>query len=490
MKKIRRTSRDKSDVDGGQARTTKRRYAGAYSKKTVDKTVMPMTDNTTAAIDVGDNEEEASRQSDTFTASEIGHPVFERETNTSDSLPGAFPTSPSGDVASPMVSTGTINIGYGTSYTDRVPSQPHTYNNRTPSDQPSSTLTSETYITATVVNEQGQASTIDDNERVPEPKPLGEVFKDPRIRIIIAILMGVILATVSTVVALVVTGGKGNVSGSTRAPMDGNAGSPSTLVTSNPTSSTEGSMTPTPNATPEPSTSPPTTTMAPTSQLKDVFDFLNASSFDQGLALQNTLSPQYKSFQWLLAEFKVEAYSREHLLQRHALNTFYYILQNSYVNPWLSLNQSIYECDWPLVSCNANGFVNTFNIAGKGIQAMVPGEFGFLTHMTSLSLEGNKMTGSLPPSLEKWTRLEAFEASSNLLTGSFPEFSHLTTLTSLDLSMNQFTGRLPSSLSGMSSLQRFSIATNAFSGPIPSDLWTLTDLRKFCNSTPHLPSLH
>jgi hypothetical protein len=118
---------------------------------------------------------------------------------------------------------------------------------------------------------------------------------------------------------------------------------------------------------------------------------------------------------------------------------------------------------------------------------MVPAEFGFLTAMTSLSLEGNKMTGLLPPSLEKWTRLESFEASNNLLTGTFPEFSHLTTLTSLDLSMFRFTGRLPSSLSGMSSLQKFSIATNAFSGPIPSDLWTLTDLRKLCNSTPHWP---
>ena len=527
MKKSRRTSRDKSDVDGGQARTTKTRNAEAYSKKTIDQAVVSMSDSTTAAVDVGDNEEEASRQSDTFTASETGPPVFERETHTSDSQPGAFPTSPSGVRPLSMVSSGTINIGSGMSSTDRAPSRPHTRNSRTPSDQSSSTLTTETHIIATVVPYQGPPSTIYENEGVPEPKPLGEVLKDRRIKILIASLVGVILVLIGTIVALVVTGGKGHVSGSielpvdgnvgspptlvtsgptrmpiesnvgspptlatsgtTRMPVDGNAGSPPTLVTSNPSSSTEGATTPTANGTSEPSTSPPTT-MAPTSQLLDIFDFFNASSFDQGLALQNTLSPQYKSFEWLLAESKVEVYSPDRLLQRYALNTFYYILQNSYTNPWIYLNQSDHECDWPLVFCNTNRFVNAFDISGQSIQAMVPGEFGFLTDMTLLSMEGNSVTGLLPPSLEKWTRLESFEASNNLLTGTFPEFfSRLSKLTSLDLSMNRFTGRLPSSLSGMSSLQIFSIATNAFTGPIPSDLWTLIALRKLCNSTPHWP---
>ena len=529
MKKSKKKRRDKSEVDGSQARTTKTLSTEAYSKKTVDQAVVPMNDKTITATDVGDNEEGASRRSDTFTASETGPPVFERETHTSDSQPGAFPTSTSG--VRSMVSSGTINIGSEMSFTDRALLRPHTNNNRAPSDRSSSTLTTETHIIATVVPIQGPPSTIYENEGVPEPKPLGETIKDRHIKILIASLIVVILALVGTIVAIVVTSGKGDVSGSTRVPMDsnvaspptlatsgttrmptdfnvespptfatsastrmpvdGNEGSPLTLATSSPLSSTEGAITPTTNVTSEPSTSPLTRTMPPTSRLQDIFDFLNASSFDQGLALQSTLSPQYQSFEWLLAESKFEEYSRERLLQRYALNTFYYIIQNIGAYQWRYLNQSDHECQWPLVYCNANGFVDAFVITGQIVHAMVPGEFGFLTDMTSLSLEGNKITGSLPSSLEKWTRLESFQASNNLLTGTFPEFfSRLSRLTNLDLSTNQFTGKLPSSLSGMSSLQKISIATNAFSGPIPSDLWTLTALRKLCYSSYHSPPLN
>ena len=477
MKKSEKKRRDKSAVDGSQTRTTNTRSTESHSKKKVDQAVMTMIDKTKVTSDIGDNEGGASRPSDTATVSEHGHPVFERETHTSDSQPGAFPSSLVG--AQSMASSGTSNIRSEMSDTDRNPLQTLTSHDRTPSDQSSSTSTSETPVIAIVVPYQDPQPTIQDNKGVTERKLFGELLVDRRIKILIAIFFGIFLALVGTIVALAVTGGFGGISGSTRLPVDKNVVLPTTLPTTSPSLFTEGAITPSANGTSEPSTSPSTRTIAPTSPLKDIFEFIYASSFDQGLALQNISSPQYQSFEWLLAESKFEEYSRERLLQRYALNTFYYIIQNIGAYQWRYLNQSDHECQWPLVYCNANGFVDAFVITGQIVHAMVPGEFGFLTDMTSLSLEGNKITGSLPSSLEKWTRLESFQASNNLLTGTFPEFfSRLPRLTNLDLSLNRFTGKLPSSMSGMSSLQKISIATNAFSGPIPSDLWTLTTLRK------------
>ena len=485
MKKSEKKRRDKPEVDGSQPRTTKTLSTGENSKKTVDQAVVPMDKMTKLTSDIGDNEGGASKQFDTLTVSETGRPVFGRETHTSDSQPGAFPSSLVG--AQSMESIGTINIGSEMSDTDRDLLQTPSSHNRTPSDQSPPTLrsefpptlSSENPLLAIAVPYNDPPPAIQDNEGVPERKLLRELLKDRRIIILIASLLVVILVLVGTIVASVVTGGNGGVSGSTRLPVDNSVTLPPMLLTTSSSPFTEGAITSTTNGTSEPSTSPSTRTIAPTSQLKDIFEFIYASSFDQGLALQNISSPQYQSFEWLLAESEMVVYSRERLLQRYALNTFYYILKNTKSYQWRYLNQSDHECQWPLVYCNANGFVDAFVITGQIVHAMMPGEFGFLTDMTSLSLEGNKITGSLPSSLEKWTRLESFQASNNLLTGTFPEFfSRLPRLTNLDLSLNRFTGKLPSSMSGMSSLQKISIATNAFSGPIPSDLWTLTTLRK------------
>ena len=99
------------------------------------------------------------------------------------------------------------------------------------------------------------------------------------------------------------------------------------------------------------------------------------------------------------------------------------------------------------------------------------------THVTVIELDGNKLTGTLPATLNQLTALVSFRASSNRLTGSIPELSGLTALRSFSVHNNQLTGSIPS-LSGLTALERLYVHNNRLTGSIPK-LGGLTALRSF-----------
>ncbi|RVW59339.1 putative leucine-rich repeat receptor-like serine/threonine-protein kinase [Vitis vinifera] len=114
----------------------------------------------------------------------------------------------------------------------------------------------------------------------------------------------------------------------------------------------------------------------------------------------------------------------------------------------------------------------------------------------SISLIGNRLTGSIPKELGNISTLanlgsssgawesasiERILLTSNNFTGELPQtFAGLTTLKDFRVADNQFTGKIPNFIQNWTKLEKLVIQGSGFSGPIPSGialLTKITDLR-------------
>lgn len=112
-----------------------------------------------------------------------------------------------------------------------------------------------------------------------------------------------------------------------------------------------------------------------------------------------------------------------------------------------------------------------------------------------LYLDSNKLTGFIPPSLSRHSRLASLRLFSNQLIGAIPsELSALTSLDHLSLEFNQLQGSIPHELmASLSHLSELYIQGNAeLSGTIPTQIGELVDLKEFrahdCSLTGSIPS--
>lgn len=112
------------------------------------------------------------------------------------------------------------------------------------------------------------------------------------------------------------------------------------------------------------------------------------------------------------------------------------------------------EGDWLGVSCNLSG-----------------------THVIRLELAGNRLTGTLPPSLYRLTELQNLNLSDNEIGGVIPAtIGQLKFLRGLMLGGNRFEGTLPASLGNLLRLEQLSLRGNRLQGEIPSTFGNLTRL--------------
>ncbi|KAG4384386.1 hypothetical protein GLYMA_13G266100v4 [Glycine max] len=106
---------------------------------------------------------------------------------------------------------------------------------------------------------------------------------------------------------------------------------------------------------------------------------------------------------------------------------------------------------------------------------------GTVCHVTNMVLEGNQLSGNLPPELGNLTQIQRLLLSSNNFIGELPvTLVKLTTLQDIRIGDNQFSGKIPNFIQSLTSLQKLVIQGSGLSGPIPSGisfLENLTDLR-------------
>ncbi|NER18076.1 immunoglobulin domain-containing protein [Spongiivirga citrea] len=107
----------------------------------------------------------------------------------------------------------------------------------------------------------------------------------------------------------------------------------------------------------------------------------------------------------------------------------------------------------------------------------IPPEIAGLSNLTILSISGNNITGSIPDEIALLTNLTQLRLSNLNLTGVLPSsIGNLTNLTQLTVFGTDIEGEIPASYSNLTSLLFLTLARNNLSGQIPDFISTFTNL--------------
>ncbi|CAI0453141.1 unnamed protein product [Linum tenue] len=144
---------------------------------------------------------------------------------------------------------------------------------------------------------------------------------------------------------------------------------------------------------------------------------------------------------------------------------------SSHLSSWNQDDDS--PCSWRYIACNpATRRVSSISLDSLSLSGKLGRGLRKLTHLKSLSLSNNNISGSIPPSLG-FPSLQSLNLSRNSLSGAVPaSFLDLDSLKFLDLSHNLLSGPLPEDLfRNCSSLRWISLSGNSLEGSIPSTLY-------------------
>jgi hypothetical protein len=113
--------------------------------------------------------------------------------------------------------------------------------------------------------------------------------------------------------------------------------------------------------------------------------------------------------------------------------------------------------------------VIVLNLQGNMLSGTIPPELGELANVTMIYLSDNTLVGSMLPWSAPLQQLQGLFVSNNHLGGSIPANIDqiLPNIAELHLSSNAFTGTLPKSLLCIDDLTYLDVSNNSLSGPIP-----------------------
>ena len=135
--------------------------------------------------------------------------------------------------------------------------------------------------------------------------------------------------------------------------------------------------------------------------------------------------------------------------------------------------------DWYGVFSDAKGRVVKLHLQGNQLSGEIPPELGNLTGLQSLGLSFNQLSGEIPPELGNLASLRGMTLRYNRLSGEIPpELGNLTGLRRLSLSNNQLSGEISPELGNLASLIDLHLHSNRLSGKIPPELGNLTSLAR------------
>ncbi len=146
------------------------------------------------------------------------------------------------------------------------------------------------------------------------------------------------------------------------------------------------------------------------------------------------------------------------------------------------------ECWWRCVSVRG-GHVEALLLNGNNLTGSLPPEIGYFPQLEVLQLDGNPgLTGPLPSTLGNLGSLEHLSVSGNDgLTGSLPSsLGQLGNLIRLYAHSTSLSGPIPPELGNLPQLDQLSLGYSQFSGAIPPEIGNIPTLRDISLSGNHL----
>ncbi len=145
-----------------------------------------------------------------------------------------------------------------------------------------------------------------------------------------------------------------------------------------------------------------------------------------------------------------------------------------YDENWLS-NAPLDE--WYGVTTNNGGRVTELSLDGNELTGEIPPELGSLASLTELRLDGNELNGEIPPELGSLANLMELDLDLNDLSGEIPpEMGSLANLEVLYLGWNDLSGEIPPELGSLANLTKLVLSSNQLNGEIPLELSSLANL--------------
>ena len=97
--------------------------------------------------------------------------------------------------------------------------------------------------------------------------------------------------------------------------------------------------------------------------------------------------------------------------------------------------------------------------------------------MLYLSLDQNRLTGTIPAELSNLANMLYLSLDQNQLTGTIPaELDNLVNLEHLELEWNQLTGEIPATLGNLTKLKHLDLSHNLLEGDVPASFTNLVNL--------------
>ena len=128
---------------------------------------------------------------------------------------------------------------------------------------------------------------------------------------------------------------------------------------------------------------------------------------------------------------------------------------------------------------NGNGHVTELWLDGNELSGEIPPELGNLANLTSLYIQHTQLSGGIPPELGNLANLKHLHLIWNELSGEIPpELGNLANLESLGLDGNELSGEIPPELGNLVNLESLGLDGNELSGCVPNSLSGRLDMER------------
>lgn len=142
----------------------------------------------------------------------------------------------------------------------------------------------------------------------------------------------------------------------------------------------------------------------------------------------------------------------------------------------IRLNDNNLTGTLPTELANINN-LEQLELTNNQLTDTIPAEYGILINLDTLNLSHNLLSGNLPTTLGTLGLLKVLKLNNNQLGGELPSsLGNLINLKQLELQHNSLTGTLPTELENMSCLNQLHLSYNQFSSFIPDFLGNIASL--------------